>query len=162
MGYKIRKTRPEDRDRVLEIYSYARIFMAENGNPRQWGTTEPREALIDSDIEKQTGYVVTDGDEIVGCFALFDGPDPTYLRIYDGEWLNDDPYIVIHRVASSGAGGIFNAVLEYCKTINRNIRIDTHRENRVMQHVVTKAGFKYCGTIYIENGTPRMAYQLPY
>ncbi len=157
--YTVRPSRPEDLGRILEIYETARRFMKESGNPRQWGDTSPARELIDGDIENGTGRVIEKDGKVEGCFALFDGPDPTYARIYDGEWLNDDPYIVIHRIASSGKGGILRACLDYCAAISRNIRIDTHRENRVMQHQLYKYGFRYCGTIYVADGTPRMAYQ---
>lgn len=33
---KIRKSRPEDLERMLRLYADARVFMAEHGNPTQW------------------------------------------------------------------------------------------------------------------------------
>ena len=155
----VRASRPEDRQRILEIYEYARKVMKESGNPRQWGDSSPQIYLIDGDIENGTGYVVENGSKIVGCFAMMKGPDPTYEKIYDGEWLNEEEYIVIHRIASCGEGGILKACLDYCSGVSDNIRIDTHRENRIMQHLLHKYGFTYCGTIYVSDGTPRMAYQ---
>ena len=155
----VRPYRPEDRESILKIYESARAIMRESGNPRQWGDSNPQISLIDGDIENGTGYVVEDGPRIVGCFALINGPDPTYLKIYDGQWLNDDDYIVIHRIASCGEGGVLKTCLDYCSEVSRNIRIDTHRENRIMQHLLHKYGFTYCGTIYVSDGTPRMAYQ---
>ena len=48
---KIRKSEPQDLERILEIYAYARRFMAEHGNPDQWGPTcWPPESLVRSDI----------------------------------------------------------------------------------------------------------------
>lgn len=41
-----------------------------------------------------------------------------------------------------------------------NIRIDTHRNNRIMQHCIDRYGFSYCGIIYLESGDERLAYQL--
>ena len=42
----------------MEIYAYARKFMAEHGNPNQWGPTNwPPEWLIKEDIEKGCSYV---------------------------------------------------------------------------------------------------------
>jgi RimJ/RimL family protein N-acetyltransferase len=40
-----------------------------------------------------------------------------------------------------------------------NIRIDTHRDNAIMQHLLEKNGFVKCGIIYVEDGSPRIAYQ---
>ena len=48
---KIRRSTEQDFDRIMEIYRIARQFMAENGNPRQWGLTGwPPEDLIHADI----------------------------------------------------------------------------------------------------------------
>ena len=157
--YTVRESRPEDLDRILEIYAIARQFMKDSGNPRQWGDSNPPRTVIERDIARGTGRVIEIDGVVEGCFAVFDEPDPTYAKIYDGEWLNDDPYITIHRVASSGKGGILKVCLEYCEKLSGNIRIDTHRENRVMQHQLYKYGFRYCGTIYEPDTTPRMAFQ---
>ena len=41
-----------------------------------------------------------------------------------------------------------------------HLRVDTHRDNRVMQNIFEKNGFVYCGTIYVtEDCHPRMAYE---
>jgi predicted GNAT family N-acyltransferase len=40
-----------------------------------------------------------------------------------------------------------------------NVRIDTHENNYVMQNMLKKNGFVHCGTIYLEDGQPRMAFQ---
>ena len=50
---KIRKATEEDFNRIMEIYAYARAFMAKTGNPNQWGPTKwPPEALIHDDIRE--------------------------------------------------------------------------------------------------------------
>ena len=47
----IRKATEQDIKRMMEIYAYARKFMAENGNPNQWGPTNwPPESLIRNGI----------------------------------------------------------------------------------------------------------------
>ena len=38
-------------------------------------------------------------------------------------------------------------------------RIDTHRDNKIMQHNITKHSFTYCGIIYLLSGDERLAYQ---
>jgi len=40
-----------------------------------------------------------------------------------------------------------------------HLRIDTHRDNKIMQHNLTKHGFSYCGVIYLASGDERLAYQ---
>lgn len=160
MDYSVRRAVPEDLDRILEIYAYARAFMAENGNPNQWGKTNPPRKRLEEDIRRGNLYAVTKDEKICGVFAFFLGKDPTYRQIFEGAWLSDAPYGTIHRIASDGSGGIFPAALDWCRKQISHIRIDTHHDNKVMQHVVEKAGFQRCGTIYIADGTPRIAYEL--
>ena len=74
-------------------------------------------------------------------------------------WESDAPYGTIHRIASCGRGGVFEACLAYCLGITRHLRIDTHHDNKVMQHVVEKHGFTRRGIIYIADGSPRIAYE---
>lgn len=157
--YRVRKAEFADLQRILEIYAYAREFMAKTGNPNQWGNTEPPREMLEADIPAGNLYVVEDG-KIHGVFAYFTEPDPTYSYIEDGSWLNDSPYGTLHRVAADGSGGVFSAVLAFAVGQNPHVRIDTHHDNKVMQHVLDKHGFQRCGIIYLEDGDPRIAYEM--
>lgn len=157
--YRIRKANREDLERILEIYAYARKFMAKTGNPNQWGKTNPPRETLEEDI-RQGNLYVAENDGIHGVFAYFTGEDPTYGYIEDGAWLDQTPYGTIHRVASDGSGGVFSAVLAFVQEQNSHVRIDTHHDNIVMQHVLAKHGFQKCGIIYLENGDPRIAYEM--
>ena len=111
---EIRKSMKTDFDRIMEIYAHARRFMAEHGNPNQWGPTNwPPEALIRQDIDQGNSYVCIDEGRIVGTFFFLWGKDvePTYAAIAEGEWLDDSPYGVIHRIASDGTR---KGVGEFC------------------------------------------------
>ena len=55
--------------------------------------------------------------------------------------------------------GIGQAVIDWCGARSRNLRIDTHADNRVMQRLAERCGFRRCGIVYVANGTPRIAYQ---
>ena len=156
--YQIRKAKIDDLPRVLEIYAHARDFMARTGNPDQWGNHYPPLEMLEADILAGNLYVVEDG-QVHGVFAYFRLPDPTYAYIEDGEWLDNSPYGTIHRVAADGSGGVFTAVLAFVAAQNPHVRIDTHHDNKVMQHVLEKNGFHRCGIIYLENGDPRIAYE---
>ncbi len=157
----IRLAELSDLPRLMQVYAAARACMAKTGNPHQWAGGHPSLELLTSDIPKRQLYVVEEGGEVHGAFAFILGADPTYSRIDGGRWLSDAPYGTIHRIASDGTGhGMFTDVLAFCRGIRPHVRIDTHRDNRVMQHVVTKHGFRYCGVIYLENGDPRLAYEL--
>ena len=162
---RIRKTTLQDLDRVMEIYAYARQFMAHRGNPNQWGPTNwPPETLIRKDISEGSSYVCENkAGNVIGTFFFVHGPDiePTYRNITDGDWLDDSPYGVMHRIASDGSEkgvGAFciNWAYEQCG----HLRIDTHGDNTVMQNLVRKLGFVHCGTIYVlEDNAPRLAYE---
>lgn len=159
-GMIIRKTCQSDIDNVMNIYASARQFMRESGNASQWGTSHPALELIESDIESGNGFVVEDDGEIIGSFFFKIGIDPTYLNIYNGEWLNDREYGVIHRIAVKYQGrGIVGFVYNHCFNLINNLKIDTHRDNIPMQKSLSKNGFKYCGVIYLESGDERIAYQ---
>ena len=157
----IRKTTMEDIPRLMEIYAIAREFMKNSGNPTQWGNNHPPKSILEHDAEAGVGYAMCDDDgTIYATFAFIIGDDPTYRDIYDGEWLDDDPYGTIHRIASDGTHrGIMKECVSFCESIIPNLRIDTHNDNKVMQHQIEKNGFTKCGTIYVEDGSPRIAYQ---
>ena len=159
MNYKIRNASAEDLPRIEEIYAYARRFMAEHGNPNQWGKTHPLHAWLVDDIEKKRLYVITDENGIHGVFYFFIGPDPTYGEIQDGSWQYNGTYGTIHRIASDGSGGILRAAVEFCFSRIDHIRIDTHHDNIVMQKAVAKLGFTRSGIIHLDNGDPRIAYE---
>ena len=157
----IRKTRYEDLDKIEEIFLHARAFMKSTGNSKQWAGEYPGAKDVRKDIENNNAYVVVENNEVVATFAFIVGTEPSYLNIYDGAWLNDEKYGTIHRIASDGSKqGIFAVVLAYCLTFGVDIRIDTHFDNKVMQHLIEKNHFKYCGIIYVEDGSERLAYQL--
>jgi hypothetical protein len=147
-------------DKIMEIYDSARNFMRENGNKNQWINGYPQRELILKDIELNRFYGVYDNDNLVAVFMMLEGNDPTYEKIYNGSWLNDEKYVVIHRIGTILHGkGVAKACYDFALSKCNNLRIDTHSDNLVMQRSLTKNGFKYCGIIYLENGDPRLAYQ---
>ena len=162
---KIRKSTEKDFERIMEIYAFARNFMAEHGNPNQWGPTNwPPEDLIHNDIKDGNSYVcVDDADDILGTFFFIHGKDiePTYRQITDGNWLDDSPYGVVHRIASSGTvKGVGKFCVDWAFEQCGHLRIDTHGDNVVMQNMLTGLGFIHCGTIYVvEDDYPRFAYE---
>lgn len=160
MKYKIRTAQREDLSRIEEIYAYARKFMEETGNPNQWGKTTPLTSQLEDDIEKGLLFVQTHEEQIHGVFYFYIGPDPTYGVIEDGQWRSDTPYGTIHRIAGDGSGGVLAAAVDFGKKHINHIRIDTHHDNKIMQRAVAKYGFQRSGIIHLENGSPRIAYDL--
>ena len=162
---KIRKSTAQDLNRIMEIYAFARDYMAKHGNPNQWGPTNwPPEALIRNDIADGNSYVCENGSgRIIGTFFFTEGTDiePTYREITGGAWLDDSPYGVVHRIASDGSEkGVGAFCLGWAYDRCSHLRIDTHGDNTVMQNLVRKMGFVHCGTIYVEeDNDPRLAYE---
>ena len=161
MNRTIREARPTDITDIMQVMGAAKKIMRSSGNMLQWGDGYPSEAVIFSDMERHGGFVIEDAGRIVGYFAFLASPEPTYSKIYEGEWLDDaQSYHVIHRIASyPDVHGVFHDIMDFCFSHDANIRIDTHEDNRIMQNNIEKCGFTYCGIIYLANGDARLAYQ---
>lgn len=160
MEYTIRKALPEDLPRIEEIYAYARKFMAETGNPNQWGNTTPLTSQLVEDIQNGDLYVLTRDAHIHGVFYFYIGIDPTYGVIEDGQWRSNTPYGTIHRIAGIGSGGVLAAAVTFGRQQVNHLRIDTHEDNKIMQRAIAKQGFRRSGIIHLANGSPRIAYDL--
>lgn len=153
---------PKDIDMILSIIDEARAIMRDSGNMTQWDKGYPSKEIILNDIEQGQAFVCMAEAEIVGyfCFIKGDSPDPNYELIEGGAWLNDRPYGVIHRLASGRkVKGIAQLAFDFAFSIIDNIKVDTHHDNRPMQHFLKKSGFMYCGVIYVADRTPRDAFQ---
>ena len=155
----IRKANYNDLEQIDKVFDYARSFMRQTGNMQQWSGGYPQRSVLEDDIKKDRLYVFCEGDEIQGVFVFFLGDDPTYSYI-EGNWISDAPYGVFHRVANGGKlKGMLKQMIDFVKDKTTHLRIDTHEDNSVMQHVLEKNGFTKCGIIYLESGDPRLAYE---
>lgn len=157
---QIRKAKIEELDEIMEIYAIARKFMEEHGNPTQWGQNKPSREQIESDILAEKCYVCMQETKIAAVFYFAKETDKTYTNIYEGNWLNNEAYAVVHRVASAGiVKGAGSFCMNWASKQCENLKIDTHQDNYVMQNMLKKCGFIHCGTIYLEDGEPRLAFQ---
>ncbi|WP_455662087.1 GNAT family N-acetyltransferase [Pradoshia sp.] len=163
---EFRKAAPSDLNRIMEIIKDAQFYLKELGID-QWQNQYPSEETILTDIRNGHGYVLLEEGKIIATVAIsFDG-ERTYEHIYDGAWLTHQDYAVIHRLAvgkASKGKGISNDIMklaeELCKDRDiPSIKIDTHKHNVVMQHILQKNGYTYCGIIYVEDGSKRLAYE---
>lgn len=157
----IRKASISDIDQLMNIFTRAREYMRQTGNPNQWINGYPQRELIMEEIANEHCYVCLDTDSnVVATFCFIAGPDSTYALIEEGEWPSEVPYYVIHRLASDGSvKGITEFCINWCASQSNCLRADTHADNKIMQHLLEKNGFKRCGIIYVANGTKRIAYQ---
>ena len=143
----IRLAEMQDIPAILSIFDRAREFMRTMGNH-----------LVEEDIRAGHCYVFEEAGQVVGTFAFIIGPDPTYQEI-EGAWHFSEPYGTIHRIASNGqVKGLAYLCFDFCLQQIPYLRIDTHEDNHPMQAAIRRYGFSQCGTIYLPDGSPRLAY----
>lgn len=160
---QIRKAEFYDLEEILSIYEQARQFMVRTGNPNQWAARNwPPKDLIEQDIAQGNSYVCLDGETITAVFYYDCGEniDPTYRTIEEGAWIGDSNYGVVHRIAAKEGTGAGRFCIDWAYQQCCHLRIDTHADNQVMQSVLKRLGFVYCGIIHIvEDNAPRLAFE---
>lgn len=168
----LRKAKATEIDTVMKILAEGRAAIGALGID-QWQRGYPQLEVVKADIERGESFVLEDDTgELIGSCMLTVNPDPTYEKIYDGEWLTEDEkYLTIHRIALSdnarGKGGATFVVSEAEKMARESgcgsIRIDTHLGNARMRRFLEKQGFDECGIILLSDPaepTPeRVAYE---
>lgn len=164
---EIRRASLCDLDKITDIISSAREYLAEQ-NIDQWQDFFPSPDIIADDIENKEAYVIVSGDNTCAYFAFFAPPEPAYKVIYGGKWLVDtENYAAMHHIAISKKYrglGLAHIIYAKCEELARNahyasLRVDTHEDNRIMRHCAEKNGFVYCGTIYYNETTKRLAFE---
>lgn len=163
---KFRKAVKTDINNIMKIINQAKVYFKEHGI-NQWQDNYPNVGVISNDIDNNYSYVLLKEDNIVATAAVsFDG-EKTYDSIYEGQWISNNKYAVIHRIAvASNCKGlglsshIIKNVEELClKKGVYSIKVDTHEENLSMQKLLKKNRFEYCGIIYLEDGSKRVAFE---
>jgi len=156
----------KDASGIFNIIKQAQDYFKEQGI-NQWQDNYPNFKIINNDIENKNGYVLLKNNIILGTVVVsFDG-EKNYESIYNGKWLSNDEFAVIHRIAidSKFKGlGLSSVIIKNIEKICLNngvhsIKIDTHKENISMQKMLLKNGFIYCGIIYLENKSERVAFE---
>lgn len=164
----IRLTTENDIDSLLLIFDEARKTIATLGID-QWQNGYPSRSVIERDVRDKISYCVTIDGKPIATFAMLTDGEKTYDKIYDGKWLSADrePYVAIHRVAilvSKRGSGVSREIIkyaeDYAKSFGRNsLKIDTHHGNAPMRKMLEKNGFSACGTIFLDSGERRIAYE---
>ncbi len=164
---KLRKASREDEAAVLELYGEASRFLAAQGID-QWQDGYPNGETFRGDLSRGESWVLEEDGEVLATACLGFGREPTYDKICQGAWAVEPPeYAFLHRIAVSeklrgkNAPGLFFSQLEQ-DARGRGLlclRGDTHRGNKIMQHVLEKNGLAYRGIIYLEDGDERLAFE---
>ena len=66
----IRLAKKEDLNIILDIYAYARSFMASTGNPNQWINNYPGIDILSSDIDNKQLYVCYNDITVIGRVVI--------------------------------------------------------------------------------------------
>lgn len=148
---------------IMSVIENARAFLKTQGI-QQWQTSAyPATSDIQADIEKGVGFVLKLDGQVAAYAAVITGYDTAYDAI-KGSWLRDShDYVTIHRMAVSTQfrgqslgqqffTDIFKAFEGY-----KDFRVDTHPDNKIMQHILGKLGFEKCGIVMFEG--ERWAFQ---
>lgn len=160
---EIRHTRPEDLSGILALYEAGTAFMRKNGNPTQWADADSPLGKAEADIALGRSYVCCEGDERLAVFVFEpEADEPAYRTVRDGQWPDEGPYGVLHRIAVGVPGrDVAGYCFDWCAARCRQLRADTHADNRAMQQALAKNGFLRAGVVTLEDGTDRIAYWRP-
>ncbi len=160
---EIRRSKPEDLPAILALYDRARDFMRASGNLTQWEGIDAPQTRAAADIAEGRSFLCCEDGGILAVFAFEpEADDPTYREITDGAWPDDGPYGVLHRIAVGVPGrDVAGFCLDWCAARCRQLRADTHEDNKAMQRALEKNGFRRCGVIHVADGSPRIAYFRP-
>ncbi|EOU1917769.1 TPA: GNAT family N-acetyltransferase [Clostridium perfringens] len=163
---EFRQAKISDLDQIVEIIELSKKYLKET-KVDQWQNGYPAKEDLRRDIESGNSYVLTNKNEIVATTVISLDGESTYNSIFNGEWITNTEYIVMHRVAVHDkykGKGIFKELIKEAESLALNkgifsIKIDTHRDNISMQRAVVKNNFKRCGIIYLEDVSERIAFE---
>lgn len=164
MNYQFRQAYQEDIPMVWDILQHA-ILRRKNEGSNQWQDGYPNESIVNQDIKKGIGYVLTLEGIIVGYCAILFNDEPEYDKIV-GQWLTEDDFMVFHRVAIAEGylgKGLAQILLGFIEALARkqnipSLKADTNFDNLAMLALFAKLGYTYCGEVYFR-GSPRKAYE---
>jgi len=163
---EFRKSKETDINDIMNIIRQAQAYFKEHGID-QWQNNYPNTETISNDVHNNNSYVLLKDNKIVATVAVsFDG-EKTYDSIYEGEWISNNEFAVIHRIAVDNTCkglGLSSQIIKNVEKLCLNkgvcsIKVDTHEENISMQKLLKKNKFQYCGIIYLEDGSKRIAFE---
>lgn len=158
MNYSFRKAVTSEIPAIWEILKQAIARRKEDGS-EQWQDGYPNPEVVKKDINSGHGFVLTEGDSIVGYSAVLINDEPEYANL-KGEWLSNNDFVVFHRIAISEnhlGKGLAKKIMEHIEefAINNNIysiKADTNFDNIAMLKIFEKLGYSYCGKVYFRGG----------
>ena len=161
----IRDSQPSDIEAIMECIADAQALLAELGVD-QWQDGYPTDEIIRQDIARGESFVLEQGGRVVATAVISLAGEPTYSTLEGGCWLNDEAYVVIHRLAAraDARGGVAKRFFAFAEALANehnvlSIRVDTHTDNKIMLHLLSALNYTRCGTITLTSGAKRVAFQ---
>lgn len=163
---KFQKAVEKDIKDIMNIIKQAQSYFKEQGI-NQWQDNYPNIETIKNDVNSGASYILLKENNIIATAAVSFSGEKTYESIYDGKWLTNGAFAVIHRIAVDNnykGLGIASEIIKNVEKLSlnkgiRSIKVDTHEENISMQNLLRKNGFSYCGVIYLEDRSKRIAFE---
>ena len=160
----LRKAQIPEAEIIWQILQQAIERRRKDGS-NQWQDGYPNQEVVKTDISLGKGYVLEIDNAIAAYAALVFNDEPAYKEII-GDWLTNDDFLVIHRVAVSndflgkGIAVLLFQKLEDFAMENQviSIKVDTNIDNLVMLHILEKLDYQYCGEVYFR-GSARKAFE---
>lgn len=163
-NYHFRKALLSEIPQIWKILQQAIQRRKEEGS-NQWQDSYPNPEIIQNDIEKGVGFVLTNNETIIGYTAVLINDEPEYEKII-GKWLTNEDFVVFHRVAISEdylGRGLAKIMIGYIETfaLQNNVysvKADTNFDNNAMIAIFERLGYIFCGEVYFR-GNARRAYE---
>lgn len=160
----LRKAQIPEAEIIWQILQQAIERRRKDGS-NQWQDGYPNLEVVKTDISLGKGYVLEIDNAIAAYAALVFNDEPAYKEII-GDWLTNDDFLVIHRVAVSddflGKGIavlLFQKLEDFAKENQVfSIKVDTNFDNLAMLHILEKLDYQYCGEVYFR-GSARKAFE---
>ena len=154
----LRKAQIPEAEIIWQILQQAIERRRKDGS-NQWQDGYPNLEVVKTDISLGKGYVLEIDNAIAAYAALVFNDEPAYKEII-GDWLTNDDFLVIHRVAVSddflGKGIavlLFQKLEDFAKEHQVfSIKVDTNFDNLAMLHILEKLNYQYCGEVYFRGG----------
>ena len=158
MDYNFRKADLTEAPQIWKILQQAIARRKQDGS-QQWQDGYPNEAVVQKDIERGIGYVLTIDDTIAGYTAILFNDEPAYDDL-KGTWLSNGDFAVVHRIAISDehlGQGLAQKIMLFTEDIALqhnifSVKVDTNFDNIPMLRIFEKLGYTYCGEVTFRGG----------
>ena len=164
--FTLQRATMQDHPIACQFLDEARAYQRAQGFV-QWTDTTPNHDTLAADIGVGKGYLFYEGNTPIGYVYIDFTGEPAYAHLTEGAWRCAEPYAAVHRVAFGTAArgkGASRHLFACIKALAANhelkvLRIDTHRDNKLMQHVLAREGFVQCGVVHYGTAE-RITYEL--